>query len=129
MILQLSDMMRYTLYEAAAEWVPLKQELEYLRKYIALHELRYHKSVAIDMQVDLGQEDAKIAPLLLIVLLENAFKHGVEHLLNHAYLKVGLQTQGHELTFTVENNFDPAEHQGTIGIGLKNLRKRSIDDS
>lgn len=124
MILQLSDMMRYTLYEAAAEWVPLQKELEYLRKYIALHELRYHKSVDIDLQVDLGKEEAKIAPLLLIVLLENAFKHGVEHLVDHAFLRVDLQACKQQLTFSVENNFDPSEERGTAGIGLKNLRKR-----
>ncbi|MBX2871860.1 MAG: histidine kinase [Saprospiraceae bacterium] len=124
MILQLSDMMRYTLYEGTAEWVPLHRELEYLRKYIALHELRYHKSVDIDVQVDLGEEETKIAPLLLIVLLENAFKHGVEHLVNHAFLRVNLQAHQQALTFTVENNFDPSEKKGARGIGLQNLRKR-----
>lgn len=124
MILQLSAMMRYTLYEGTADWVPLQKELDYLQQYIALHKLRYHKQVDINVQVDMGKEEYKIAPLLLIVLLENAFKHGVDRMLNNAYLRVGLKADKQCLTYTVENNFDPTIEPKQGGIGLQNLKKR-----
>lgn len=123
-ILQLADMMRYTLYEGAAERVPLKRELEYLRQYIALHQLRYQKEVEIDMNVEVGEQEYEIPPLLLIVLLENAFKHGVERMLDRAFLHIGVAVHQKELVYTVENNFDPAEDKKASGIGLSNLRKR-----
>ncbi len=123
-ILQLADMMRYTLYEGSAERVPLKRELEYLQQYIALHQLRYQKEVEIDMEVNIEENEHEIPPLLLIVLLENAFKHGVESMLNRAFLRVGVAVNHKELVYTVENNFDPDEDPKTNGIGLSNLRKR-----
>lgn len=123
-ILKLADMMRYTLYEGSAERVPLHRELAYLRQYIALHQLRYQKEVKIDLEVDVGEHQYEIPPLLLIVLLENAFKHGVERMLDRAFLRIDLAVNQKELVYTVENNFDPDEDVRTSGIGLSNLRKR-----
>ena len=76
------------------------------------------------MNVEVGEQEYEIPPLLLIVLLENAFKHGVERMLDRAFLHIGVAVHQKELVYTVENNFDPAEDTKASGIGLSNLRKR-----
>ena len=77
MILKLSEMMRYTIYEGKADYVALEDEVKYLQDYIQLHQIRYRKEADITVQTDL-QHPHKIAPLMLIVPLENAFKHGLK---------------------------------------------------
>jgi len=123
LILQLSDMMRYSIYEGEKDKVTLKEEVDYLKNYIALHKMRYHKSIDVKFNVDI-EEDYKVLPLLFIILLENAFKHGVENLRNNAYVHVGMTTQGNDILFSVENNFDNTELPEHLGIGLKNLKRR-----
>lgn len=122
-ILKLSDIMRHTIYEGEKERVPLGDEIAYLQKYIEIHEIRYHKKIEINFDKVADKDDYQIAPLLLIILVENAFKHGVESLTNDAILKIQLMAKANSLYFSVENNFDDRiDHQP--GIGLKNLRRR-----
>lgn len=122
-ILKLSDMMRYTIYEGKKDEVLLKEEITYLENYIELHRIRYHKDVDIQFtQNILGSET--ISPLLFIVLLENALKHGVETLTEDAYIHMHLESTEEELHFTITNNFDPNEVSPNKGIGLENLKQR-----
>ncbi|CAN0576317.1 unnamed protein product, partial [Ectocarpus sp. 12 AP-2014] len=76
LILKLSDMMRYSIYEGERAYVTLEEEITYLKNYIALHEMRYHKKINIQFQEDIQKQGVQIMPLLFILLLENAFKHG-----------------------------------------------------
>lgn len=122
-ILKLSDMMRYTIYEGKKEYVPLKEEIEYLKNYIELHKIRYRKEVTFQFNHSINEEDT-IAPLLFIILLENAFKHGVEMLTDEAYIKMDLTSDSREIHFTIENNFDPTVTNEESGIGLENLKRR-----
>lgn len=123
LILKLSDMMRYSVYEGQKERVSLQQEIDFIRNYIELHEMRYHKDIHITFDVDVADENLKIIPLLFIILVENAFKHGVEVLRNNAFVNISLVSQKNELTFSVTNNFD-LEEESESGIGLTNLRRR-----
>ena len=122
-ILKLSDMMRYTIYEGEKETVSLKDEIEYLKNYIELHKIRYKKTVEISFnhQIDTS---IRIAPLLFIILLENAFKHGIETLTENAFIHIHLTENENDICFTIENNFDPKEIATSNGIGLKNLKRR-----
>lgn len=83
--------------------------------------MRYHKQINVDFKCKID-ENRKVVPLLFIILLENAFKHGVENLREDAYIKMSLTTSQKEICFTIENNYDKAENQS--GIGLKNLKRR-----
>ncbi len=121
-ILKLSDVMRYTIYQGKKETVPLEDEISYLENYLALHDIRYHKNVEILFDHDI-EEGFEIAPLLLIVLLENAIKHGVETLADNAYIKAILRAKDREIDFYIENNFDGDEKKEE-GIGLQNLSRR-----
>lgn len=122
-ILKLSDMMRYTIYEGRKDVVTLKAEITYLENYIELHKIRYHKSVTILFEHDI-EVGGTIAPLLFIILLENALKHGVESLTQDAYVKMNLRSNAKEIQFTIENNFAPSEIATEKGIGLENLKHR-----
>lgn len=122
-VLKLSDMMRYTIYEGREEVVPLKDEIRYLENYIELHKIRYQKAVDIRF-THVVQEGLKIAPLLYIILLENAFKHGAEKMREHAYIHLHMKSEGRRLLFSIENNYEDATPSHHKGIGLNNLKKR-----
>lgn len=123
LILKLSDMMRYSIYEGQKDYVSLQQEVDFINNYIELHEMRYHKDIHVSFEVELENENLRITPLLFIILVENAFKHGVEVLRNNAFVNISLVSHQNEVTFSVENNFD-LEEEGESGIGLANLRRR-----
>lgn len=122
-ILKLSEMMRYTIYEGKKEFVPLREEVTYLENYIELHKIRYQKKVNIEFSHSIEQE-VKVAPLLFIILLENALKHGVESLTDSAYVKIDLISSNRHIRFSIENNYEPLEINESKGIGLENLKRR-----
>ncbi|MCP9290262.1 sensor histidine kinase [Gracilimonas sediminicola] len=122
-ILKLSDMMRYTIYEGKKDRVPLKEEIEYLQRYIDLHKIRYQKEVVIKFEKP-EETEATIAPLLLILPLENAFKHGVETMREGAFIHASVFEDDKKIVFRISNNFDEQTEETEKGIGLENLKKR-----
>ncbi|MTI26865.1 GHKL domain-containing protein [Fulvivirga kasyanovii] len=124
MVLKLSDMMRYSIYDGQKGLVLLEQEVEYLNNYIELHKARYHKKIDIRFTCHIQTEGVEVVPLMFIILLENAFKHGVENLREEAYIQMSLIANENEVSFAVENNFDLEEASSAHGIGIKNLKRR-----
>ena len=122
-ILKLSDMMRYTIYDGEKETVKISEEIAYLNNYIELHKIRYRKSVEITFNHNIDT-NLNIPPLLYIILLENAFKHGIETLAENAFIHVNLYDNNDFIYFEIENNFDPNEITNSKGIGLQNLKRR-----
>ncbi len=122
-ILKLSEIMRYTIYEGEHKYVTLKKEIEYLKQYLEIHKLRYKKQVDICFEQKIDNDQVKIAPLMFIILLENAVKHGVESLACSAYININLTVVENEVCFEIENNFK-SRTEKVAGIGLKNLRRR-----
>lgn len=127
-VLDLSDMMRFTLYEAKAERIRLEREIRFLTDYIGLEALRYHKGVLLDYHFALnGHEEAEIPPLLLVNFIENAFKHGLHNTVDSAWVKINLHCHEGVLTFSVINSKPLAGKSGAkadTGIGLKNAKRR-----
>jgi sensor histidine kinase YesM len=123
-ILQLSELMRYTIYKGQEKTVKLSQELDYIEDYIQLQQIRLRKTLHFEFEKHIANDQIDIAPLLLIVFIENAFKHGIEPAEDAAILKLLITCNDRELTFSCENSFDPEEINQTRGIGLDNLRKR-----
>jgi len=123
-ILDLSDMMRYSIYDGQKEQVTIQEESDYLKKYIALHQSRYSKSIDILFDESLKEPSTSITPLLLIILVENAFKHGVERLRSDAYVHIHLSSSKDQIDFSVENNFEFNSDKEAPGIGLNNLKRR-----
>ena len=122
-VLKLSDMMRYTIYMGKEDYVPLKDEVEYLKNYIELHKIRYQKKLDIVFN-DTCDSNDQISPLLFIIPLENAFKHGAERLTDNAYIHVDLKTEDGSVQFKIENNFEETDTDHKPGIGLENLEQR-----
>ncbi|MDF2551047.1 MAG: sensor histidine kinase [Chryseobacterium sp.] len=121
LILKLSDMMRYSIYEGEKDTVALRDEIVFLKNYVELQKIRYHKQISVDFDCEVD-ENRKVVPLLFIILLENAFKHGIENLRKNAFIKMSLTSSQTEIIFKIENNYEKAENQS--GIGLKNLKRR-----
>ena len=125
LILKLSDMMRYSIYDGQKETVLLSEEISYLQTYIELHKMRYRKNIDIQFNYDIEGNDYEVMPLLFIILLENAFKHGVENLRDNAYVYINMKAEKNNVYFDIENNFDETvvnDEKG--GIGLQNLKRR-----
>lgn len=126
MTIKLSKLIRYMLYESDNHQVPLTKEIDYLRNYIELQEVRFGEDVAISFEVNGHFSHESIEPMLLIPFVENAFKHGVG-LLNDPIIRVELQSEADQIVFRVTNKIAPetAEHKDQqSGIGLKNVKRR-----
>lgn len=123
-VLKLSDMIRFTVYEGNKEKVSLENELTYLKNYIDLNVTRYHKTIDIKFTDAIHNPKRQVAPLLFIILLENAFKHGVEVLTDNAYVHLSLTEDKDSVTFEVKNNYDTNIENTEKGIGLTNLKNR-----
>ena len=103
LILKLSDLMRYSIYEGEKNVVTLEEEITYLKNYIELHQMRYHKKIDIQFNTNLEDSPIKVMPLLFIILLENAFKHGVENLRDNAFISVNITSKNKTILFQIEN--------------------------
>lgn len=127
-LIRLSDLMRYMLYDTQGKKVPVIKETEYLKSYIELQKLRFGSEVEVNSVMEMG-EDAEyyaIEPMLLIPFVENAFKHGVNYLLD-PQIDIHLVVEQGQLTFNVKNRFDDeriTEREEDSGIGLANVRTR-----
>ena len=122
-ILKLSEMMRYTIYEGKKDVVPIKDEIEYLSNYIELHKIRYRNKVDIQFNHTVDS-NIEVTPLLFIIFLENAFKHGLEQNHETGYIHMNLEGNPEQIHFRIENNFMPELKTSTTGIGLSNLKRR-----
>ena len=123
-IAQLSDLLRYAMYETNKKTVPIQGEVEFMRNYISLMELRCNDKTEVTTTFDV-QQNMEIAPLLFISLIENAFKHGVSSS-RPSKIDIRLLQNENELVFNCDNtNYpkDDADRSGS-GIGLENTRRR-----
>jgi LytS/YehU family sensor histidine kinase len=126
-IAKLSQMMRYMIYESNYPLVPLGKEIEYMQNYVSLERLRLNNQIPIDFKVDGDPSTIKVAPLILITFLENAFKHGVSGDNKKAWVNLSIKLQGKNCIYTVENskiNGVTSDHAGKSGIGLQNVKRR-----
>lgn len=122
-ILQLSELMRYVIYKGKEETVKLGDELKYIDDFMELQQIRLRKPLTLTFEKEIEDERQEIAPLLLIVFVENAFKHGIEPAEESAFLHMQLKTAGRKLFFSCENSFEK-ENEKERGIGLSNLQRR-----
>lgn len=123
-ILRLSQLLRYMLYETGGPFIAIEQELKIIGDYISLERLRYDDSLSVSFHYDVEDMKQALPPLLLIPLVENAFKHGVSETRNRPYVDIHLSVAKRQLAFSVRNSTE--ENNGDIreGIGLSNLRRQ-----
>ena len=124
-IAQLSDLLRYAMYETRHETVPLQGEVEFMRNYVELMKLRCNEKTIVNSQFSILNSQLEIAPLLFISLIENAFKHGVSSS-RDSMVSILLNATSDEITFCCQNTNYPKDEQNRSGsgIGLENTRRR-----
>jgi sensor histidine kinase YesM len=123
-VLQLSDMMRYVVYDTGDNAIALRDDLRFIKNYIDLMRIRYTDDVAITYnypQQLKGRVD--VPPLIFIVFVENAFKHGVSYN-SSSYINVDITIEEGCVMARFENSVNENSHKGKPGIGLENVRKR-----
>ncbi|MGR3810502.1 sensor histidine kinase [Jiulongibacter sp. NS-SX5] len=126
-IAKLSQMMRYMIYEATTDKVPVSREIEYIKNYIALERLRLNEGFPIEVNISGDYDTLTITPLIFITFLENAFKHGVENGDENSWVRVDIDFDSHVCTYEVSNSKPPedkAVESESSGIGLKNTLRR-----
>ncbi|MDB5228265.1 MAG: hypothetical protein JWN78_2458 [Bacteroidota bacterium] len=125
LMLQLSDLLRYSLYETNQTFVPLEKEIKYIRNYIDLEKIRIGERLEVNIHFDEPAIDGiKIAPIILIVFVENSFKHSRNLLNEKIKIDFELSFKDDWIIFKTTNNFSPAEKDVNSGIGIENVRKR-----
>lgn len=126
-VLQLSEILDYVLYRCEAKVVQLSEELDNLKNYISIEKIRYSENLDLETSFPDDTRGLKIAPLLLLPFVENAFKHGVSHFPGTAFVEIICKTDDKNLSFKIRNSKNPMAQKKDsekTGIGMKNVQKR-----
>jgi sensor histidine kinase YesM len=125
-ILRLSKILRFMLYETSGKFIRAEQELEIISDYIALEKLRYDDAVIIRFDHKVDDLKQPLPPLLLIPLVENAFKHGVSETINHPFVDIHVNIHEEQLVMEVRNSTEKFSGERGVreNIGLSNIRRQ-----
>jgi len=130
LLLKLSELLRYSVYDAKEPYVLLKDEVTYLNNYIEFEKIRIGDKLNLTLEIeDVTASKVRIAPMLLIVFLENAFKHSKNTIESKIHIYIGLKVWGSSILFSVKNSYNTSARksesfQGSSGLGLVNVSKR-----
>jgi hypothetical protein len=127
MVLRLSDILRYVIYDAETNFISLEKELDFLDKYIEVQRVRLDKGFQLKIDLPAEIQDLKIAPLLFLPFIENAFKYGANSGSETGTIIIRWGITGKQVSFYIENEkvlpdaVEPARYKG---MGIKNVQKR-----
>lgn len=127
LVLQFSEILDYILYRCNEKKVFLKEEINNLKNYIEIEKIRYSENLKTEQDFTLVSDNLKIAPLILLPFVENAFKHGVSNFPGVAFVKIKCTVAENNLIFQIENSKNPlivTDKKNSNGIGLINVKKR-----
>jgi len=126
LVLKLSEILRYVLYEAKEKFVSLEKEINYLKSYLELEKIRHGDRLEVDFRIDGDTKNKQIAPMLFLTFLENSFKHGISNSASDGYVAIDMNINDDELKFNISNSKPKTKNSKTYkgGIGLENTKKR-----
>lgn len=132
MVLKLSELINYMLYECNANKVPLDKEISFVRNYIEVEKMRHGSKLEVNLSVNGNTQDVYIAPMIILPFLENSFKHGVNEELETSWisLQISIATESKHDKFVLKVENTRSETQNLLkngngeGIGLNNVRRR-----
>lgn len=130
LLLKLSELLRYSVYDAGEVFVPLKNELAYINNYLQFEKLRIGDRLMLTTDIEeMIADEVKIAPMLLIIFIENAFKHSKNTATPEIFVDIKIKTWGNSILFSVKNTYGKEEQSNNLmgksnGFGLPNVRKR-----
>lgn len=124
-IVELSKMMRHILYDGGKKLIPLSREVEFLDLYVQLMRLRYSNKVHINIDLPQQLPELKLPPLMLIIFVENAFKHGISYR-EESFINISVEVENKRLLFGCRNSkpTQPQKSNEKGGMGLQNVRQR-----
>lgn len=125
-VMRLSDILRYMLYETQSSSIPIGKEIEIMDEYIELEKMRFDENLVLRFKKNIDNPDQPIPPLLLIHLIENAFKHGAAETIHTPSISIDLTLQNYSLLFLIENSTGAGQlsDESKETIGLNNLRRQ-----
>ena len=124
-VLRLSNILRYILYESNEGYVSVRKEMEHVKDYVAVEKLRLGEGVTIDIDIDDTIQEDPVEPMLFLTLVENAFKHSEDILPEKRFIRIHAKSLETGFRFLIENTFSPSKRDSeTGGIGLVNIKKR-----
>ncbi len=129
MIAQLSDLFRYQLKASKEEWVTVKEEIDFVTKYLDLEKERFGKRLTYQINIGSGLQEVSIPPLIIQPIVENAVKHGISPLITGGKVDIAIEKKGEELHITISDTgvgiaSEEKEKMWTKGLGLSNTHKR-----
>ncbi|MGB8193340.1 MAG: histidine kinase [Chitinophagaceae bacterium] len=124
LVMGLSDMLRYMLYECKQDAVPLSKELKMLQDYITLEKIRYGNQLDLNIELPKNANDLLIAPLLMLPFVENSFKHGSSHMIDQPWISLSITIDAHIMSMKLVNGKTGHSSHAAGGIGIGNARKR-----
>ena len=124
-IVQLSDILRYVIYDSNIKRVTLKGEITLLNNYIEFQQFRHQQNENITFNCTIDNEDYQIYPMLLLPLVENSFKYGIKGDVVNTFIRIDLILKNDNFSFNIENNFSEnlLETDEHSGLGLENIKK------
>lgn len=126
-VIQLSDLMRHIIYDSDVEYILLPKEIEMIRNYIELQNLRTPENEKIELEVVGEVKGKKVAPLIFLPFVENSFKHGLKSGAENPFVKIKIEVFENNLVFEIENSKGKASEINDSkykGIGIENVKKR-----
>jgi hypothetical protein len=126
-VIQLSDLMRHIIYDSDVEFILLPKEIDMIRNYIELQNLRTPDNEKIELEVNSEIEGKKVAPLIFLPFVENSFKHGLKSGAENPFVKIKIDVFENNLVFEIENSKGKTTEISDSkygGIGIENVKKR-----
>lgn len=128
-LLKFSDLLRYQLYDCSEDKISLEKEIAFIRSYISFQQIRKEENLIVDVKINIGQSNYSIAPLLLIILIENAFKFVSNFTDSDNKIDIKLSVTDNLFTFYISNTTDHRQALQSVlnpngGIGIVNLKRR-----
>ena len=123
-VMQLSDILRYVIYDSTRSMVTLSSEIDLIKNYIGLQHYRVHPTTRIEFNVDVSNPDVRVMPMTFLPLIENSFKHGVHTETENAFIEVTLRSNDKTIDFLINNSKAIGVIEAAPGIGLKNIETR-----
>ena len=124
-IMKLSELLSFMLYESGKDTISIKKEIGFIEDYISLEKIRYGNRLRLSFSKDIDNADEQIAPLLLLPLVENAFKHGASQSRNESFIEVSIKVNKGVLFFSVRNNYEKVGPEiKSSHIGLQSTQRQ-----
>lgn len=123
-ILALSELLDYVLHDTKVDFVPLEKEIQQIRNFIALESLRYEERLSLNLNILGDVSTGKIAPMILITLIDNSFKHGVMPSADKSWIEIEIKCSEGQVDIIITNSVGNETQNSEKGIGLENLKSQ-----